>query len=83
MFFSEIPPELLAFGSSIRLYNDGWYQLLAVVPGERVPTWLHVGGTYRGYLGATSDAVTLYAPDSELTAVVSASLVERVLPPDA
>jgi hypothetical protein len=84
MFFLEIPVELLGFCGPIRFgEHEEWYRLVGVVPGEQVPPWLHAGGMYRGHLGAARDAVTLYAPDSELAAIVSASLVQRVQPPEA
>jgi hypothetical protein len=49
--------------------------------GERVPPWLHAGVTHRGALGPGRHRVRLFAPDSSLTAVVSASLVTEVAGP--
>jgi hypothetical protein len=60
---------------------DGWYQLKSIVPGERVPDWLHTGLTYRGMLTPDGQLVRLFAPDSALTAIVSAALVTEVAGP--
>jgi hypothetical protein len=54
-----------------------WYQLDALVPGERVPVWLHTGQLYRGE-PMPGGVVKLFAPDSETTAIVSASLLTEV-----
>jgi hypothetical protein len=60
---------------------DGWYRLKSIVPGERVPDWLHTGFTYRGILSPDRQLVRIFAPDSALTAVVSAALVMEVAGP--
>jgi hypothetical protein len=60
---------------------DGWYRLTSIIPGERVPPWLHTGLIYRGTIEPGGQFVRLCAPDSSLAVVVSASLVTEVTGP--
>jgi hypothetical protein len=71
----------LAWRSGADQPMDGWYQLKSIVPGERVPVWLHTGFAYRGELTSGGQLVRLFAPDSTLTAVVNAALVTEVAGP--
>ena len=57
-----------------------WFRLKSVVPGERVPAWLHAGFTYRG-IPSTDGRVRLFAADATFTAVISAQLVDEVAAP--
>ena len=73
-------PSLLRGSEAVRSIARS-YRLTSVVPGERVPSWLHSGITYRGVLEPGRQSVRLFAPDSSLSAVVSTSLVTEVQAP--
>ena len=62
--------------------GDAWFQLNAILPGERVPDWLHTGRRYRGVV-MPGGLVKLFAPDFERSALISAALLTEVRGYDA
>ena len=61
-----------------------WYRLDSVIPGERVPEWVHVGQRYEGMRGPDApDEVELFASDGALSAIVPARLLTELPEPPA
>ena len=57
----------------------GWYRLEVVLPGERVPDWVHVGRVYEGVRNPqTPGEVELLAEDGELSVLVAARLLTEL-----
>jgi hypothetical protein len=63
--------------------SETWYRLTSMIPGEKVPSWLHKDAVYQGVPTADRTMITLLAPDSSLTATVRASVLVEVSSPVA
>jgi hypothetical protein len=56
---------------------QSWYAVNGVLPGEKVPDWVHSGQRYLG-VAMPGRLVQIFSSDAERSIVLAASLLTRV-----